>query len=171
MILTSYFNELNISIPHTLTGIEIMPDMISITSQITDIINGCDGACLIIDYGKDIVSDDTLRGIERHKICSPLKSPGLVDLSVDVHFGHLKAYIKNKKENKTNVFGPIPQREFLIRTGIKNRLLQLAQNNTMENQEKLASSTKRLLDKQFMGSSYKFMALSPREIIFPFNKK
>lgn len=64
-------------------------------------------------------------------------------------------------ENKLLTFGPVDQGDFLIRMGIQTRLEILLKNANKDQGEILQSGYKMIVDKDQMGSRYKFFAAFP----------
>lgn len=61
---------------------------------------------------------DTFRAFREHKQCHPLHDPGNADLTADVDF----SYLRSLTQEKSIVFGPVNQRDFLVQIGIGLRL-------------------------------------------------
>lgn len=86
------------------------------------------GAALILDYGTpSTIPTNSLRGIRHHKPCSPLHSPGLVDLSADVDFLAL-AHAALDASPGVEVHGPVQQSRFLTAMGIQERAAALVKS-------------------------------------------
>ena len=116
------------------------------------------GCALVVDYGKDGWTGDTLRGFRRHEQVDVLSAPGECDITSDVDFGVLR---ESFAHNDTAITGSevMTQRDFLIKMGVAARLDTLLQNaQTKDSKLSIANSAKRLLDTRGMGSQYKFMA-------------
>lgn len=106
------------------------------------------GTGLVIDYGDDHQFGNSLRGFHRHQIVSPLATPGLTDITVNVDFSSLRRAMAPL----VSTYGPMSQRNFLLSMGIEVRTEQL--------KSKLADAAKdRLVSKTGMGNQYKFLAL------------
>ncbi len=119
------------------------------------------GAALVVDYGRDRASGDSLRGIRDHRFVSPLREPGRVDLSIDVDFSSLRAAVHALKLGGLQVHGTVGQGEFLKALGIETRLAALLQadDTTEEQAEALFLAYKRLTEADEMGSIYRAMAM------------
>ncbi|MCJ1464164.1 hypothetical protein MMC07_002777 [Pseudocyphellaria aurata] len=79
------------------------------------------GAALILDYGPpETVPTSTLRGIQGHRLVSPLSQPGRVDISADVDFAAL-AHAALAASPGVEVHGPVEQGGWLERMGIRER--------------------------------------------------
>lgn len=82
------------------------------------------GAALIIDYGEvESGLGDTLQAVGRHRHAGVLETPGEVDLTAHVDFAALG---RAAAEAGARVHGPLTQRGFLMRLGIKTRAERLA---------------------------------------------
>lgn len=129
-------------------------------------------ALLVIDYG-DVESNrgNSLRGIRNHRFVSDvLEDPGQVDLSVDVNFqylGEVALHTKVDKEDKSvTVFGPISQREFLLRMGFNVTMQRLSEasgvsstsTSTTKKEDTYLQCMRRLLED--MGTIFKVMAVT-----------
>jgi NADH dehydrogenase [ubiquinone] 1 alpha subcomplex assembly factor 7 len=123
------------------------------------------GAALILDYGpSDTIPTNSLRGIRDHQRVSPLSSPGLVDLSVDVDFTAL-AEAALAASDGIEVHGPVEQAMFLLGMGIQERAEMLMKGSSMNDEKKrrVEGAWKRLIDRggSGMGKVYKAMAIVP----------
>ncbi|CZR59242.1 related to DUF185 domain protein [Phialocephala subalpina] len=122
------------------------------------------GAAIILDYGpSDTIPTNSLRGIREHKRVSPLSSPGLVDLSVDVDFTALAEAALGASPG-VEVHGPVEQGMFLQSMGIKERAEMLMKGlNKDEEKARIEGAWKRLVDRggSGMGKVYKAMAIVP----------
>ncbi|VBB31084.1 unnamed protein product [Acanthocheilonema viteae] len=131
-------------------------------NQVADSITKFGGFVLIIDYGHDGTRKDlSLRAYKDHQIVHPLENPGEHDITADVNFGYLKSLIKDR----TLVFGPIEQREFLAQMGIGLRLEKLlASCKTKEEKKNLLRSCEMLLSEKGMGERFKVMSIFPKTL-------
>jgi NADH dehydrogenase [ubiquinone] 1 alpha subcomplex assembly factor 7 len=143
--------------------IEISPDSFGIAAQIADRINSDSGAALIIDYGRECISQGSLRGIRKHEFVSPLSLPGETDLSIDVDFSFLKTSVA---ATGAKPHGVLTQADFLRSMGIQQRLSMLLQvpGITQEKRKELVLGYERLVGGSGvngMGEIYKFLAVVP----------
>eukprot|EP00501_MAST-03F_sp_TOSAG23-6_P001029 GSMAST32.ASY1.ANO1.1071.1 assembled CDS len=106
-------------------SIEICPAGQTLAFDVTRRLQRDGGAALFTDYGKDGNCKDSVRGIYKHKFCSILQKPGLVDLSADVDFSQLRSasFMKIKIS-----YGPADQGNFLMEMGIHARVEALLKN-------------------------------------------
>ncbi|KAF9434954.1 NADH dehydrogenase [ubiquinone] complex I, assembly factor 7 [Entomortierella beljakovae] len=145
---------------HIKTGdrIEISPDSYRVANLMAKHINKNGGSAMIIDYGKDYIQGDTLRGIQKHKFTHVLTQPGNVDLSVDVDFDYLKQAVGDLAD----CHGSVTQAQLLHSLGIGARLNLLLAKATAHQREVLISSYHRLIDPKEMGNVYRAMAIVPQ---------
>lgn len=105
-----------------LRHLEVCPEAAVICNKIIDRLDTSRSGCfLICDYGFDdpeFEDRDTLRAFQEHKQCHPLHDPGNADLTADVDFSYLRSLMMEK----SIVYGPASQRDFLIQVGIGLRL-------------------------------------------------
>ena len=81
------------------------------------------GACLIIDYGRDGQSGDSLQAVANHQPVDVFYQPGSADLSHWVDFSAIRRAVE---EAGARLIGPITQGEFLLNIGIIQRSEALA---------------------------------------------
>ncbi|KAI8596581.1 S-adenosyl-L-methionine-dependent methyltransferase [Dissophora ornata] len=137
--------------------IEISPDSFRVAHEMAKHINKNGGSALIIDYGKDHIQGDTLRGIHRHQFTHVLTHPGNVDLSADVDF----EYLKQATEKLVDSYGSVTQSHLLHSLGIGSRLDMLLAKAAASRREILIGSYHRLVDPKEMGNVYRVMAMTP----------
>ncbi|KAG0367084.1 S-adenosyl-L-methionine-dependent methyltransferase [Gamsiella multidivaricata] len=137
--------------------IEVSPDSFRVAHDMAKHINKNGGSALIVDYGKDHIQGDTLRGIIKHKFTHVLTRPGNVDLSADVDF----QYLKQATEDLVDCHGSVTQAHLLHSLGIGARLDMLLAKATAHRRETLISSYHRLVDPKEMGNVYRAMAMTP----------
>ncbi|KAG0085483.1 NADH dehydrogenase [ubiquinone] complex I, assembly factor 7 [Podila epicladia] len=137
--------------------IEISPDSFRVAHEMAKHMNKHGGSALIVDYGKDHIQGDTLRGIHKHKFTHVLTQPGNVDLSADVDF----EYLKQATDELVDCHGSITQAHLLHSLGIGARLDMLLAKASAARREGLISSYHRLVDPKEMGNVYRVMAMTP----------
>ena len=76
------------------------------------------GGCLIIDYGRDGQSGDSLQAVANHQPVDVFYQPGSADLS---HWVDFSAIRRVAEEAGARLIGPITQGEFLRNIGIIQR--------------------------------------------------
>ncbi|KAG0051895.1 NADH dehydrogenase [ubiquinone] complex I, assembly factor 7 [Gryganskiella cystojenkinii] len=138
--------------------IEISPDSFRVAHEMAKHINAHGGSALIVDYGKDFVQGDTLRGIHKHKFTHVLTEPGKIDLSADVDF----EYLKQAAEELVDCYGSVTQANLLYSLGIGVRCDMLLAKANAARREVLISSYHRLVEPEEMGHVYRAMAMTPR---------
>ncbi|KAI9034383.1 S-adenosyl-L-methionine-dependent methyltransferase [Hyaloraphidium curvatum] len=138
--------------------IEVSPECFRIGNEIAKRIHASGGTALIIDYGHDRISSNSLRAIKSHGFRDALSSPGESDLSVDVDFSQLRA----AAEGLAAAFGPVTQSRLLHELGIQARLEALLRSARSDGERKeLVSAYDRLTSRAGMGETYKALALGP----------
>lgn len=119
---------------------------------------------LFIDYGPDDrAPGDTLRAYRDGRQVSPLETPGLCDLTVDVDFGR---FARLAAAAGLDVAGPTPQGMFLLGLGAQARLGQLIKANP-DQAEAVYTAANRLIDPSEMGVRFKAICLSPKGLAKP----
>jgi NADH dehydrogenase [ubiquinone] 1 alpha subcomplex assembly factor 7 len=159
--------------------LEVCPAGCALAQDIAQRVEAHGGAALIVDYGKDGASADSLRGIRNHEFVSPLVDPGKVDLSADVDFASLRAAVESlpgerlrkrgrndgndggRHQSAATVHGTVGQGEFLKNMGVETRLHALLTGGHLDEaqQEALFASYLRLTDPEEMGNVYRVMAI------------
>ncbi|KAJ3416546.1 hypothetical protein HDV05_001283 [Chytridiales sp. JEL 0842] len=153
------------------TRIEISPDSQTIATRIAERIQKDRGAALFVDYGKEMISEASVRGIRKHEFTSILSRPGEVDLSADVDFATLREAVQS-----TGAQAPatLTQSTFLRAMGIVPRLQQLLNVASPEKRKGLVMDYERLVGSSGvngMGEVYRVMAVVPGELeggVYPF---
>ncbi|KAJ3227349.1 hypothetical protein HK099_002415 [Clydaea vesicula] len=146
--------------------IEVSAESFDITREIASRINENGGFGLIFDYGKDNVSNDSLRGVSNHKFVSILKEPGSCDITADVDFSLLKSACSHL----AFPYGPITQKKFLETMGIYTRLGMLLKKGGLNSSQRksLVSGVKRLTSLENnvgMGNIYKVLAITNNQLV------
>jgi SAM-dependent MidA family methyltransferase len=112
---------------------------------------------LFIDYGPDDrAPGDTLRAYREGRQVSPLETPGMCDLTVDVDFGR---FARLAAAAGLDVAGPAPQGMFLLGLGAQARLGQLIRSNPDE-ADAIFQAANRLIDPKEMGARFKAVCVS-----------
>ncbi|XP_015116450.1 protein arginine methyltransferase NDUFAF7, mitochondrial [Diachasma alloeum] len=139
--------------------LEVSPQTLSIIDYLATFLQECGGFCLIADYGHSGEKTDTFRAFKDHEQRDPLENPGDVDLTADVDFSRISKIAT--KDDRTIVFGPVEQREFLLQLGIDVRLNMLVQRISEEDRKELESGYHMIIDEDKMGKSFKMLAIFP----------
>jgi NADH dehydrogenase [ubiquinone] 1 alpha subcomplex assembly factor 7 len=122
-------------------------------------------AMLIFDYGYERRDyGDTLQAVRSHGYANPLEAPGEADLSAHVNFAELAHAGQNAG---LKVWGPMAQSEFLLSIGLEHRLRQLMNSADEEQRAALFLGARRLVDPFQMGSLFKVMAMTSRDLSAP----
>lgn len=140
--------------------LEVAPGALAFVDAVAAKVAKAGGAALFVDYGYARgARGDTLRGFRRHAQVSPLREPGLVDLTVDADFGACGD--RAAAVDGAAAFGAVDQGEWLQRMGIVPRLEALLNlDDITESQvEDLISACERLVDPEQMGERYKVLAV------------
>ena len=116
------------------------------------------GACLIIDYGRDGQSGDSLQAVANHQPVDVFYQPGSADLS---HWVDFSAIRRAAEEAGARLIGPITQGEFLRNIGIIQRSEALAKLANVKARRDLFAAVDRLVSNQQMGSAFKVAIMLP----------
>jgi SAM-dependent MidA family methyltransferase len=122
------------------------------------------GAALVLDYGYSQSSvGDTLQAVSGHSFTNPLASPGQVDLTAHVDF---EALAESAESIGGRVFGPVAQRDFLLRLGIDKRAAALKAGVPQERAVEIDVALSRLIGggMRGMGELFKALAICDRKI-------
>jgi NADH dehydrogenase [ubiquinone] 1 alpha subcomplex assembly factor 7 len=122
------------------------------------------GTALFIDYGYDYrmgetALGDTLQALRQHKSVPVLDAPGTADLTAHVDFA---AFARASANGGAQVYGPVTQRDFLLRLGLEARKATLLAQATPEQAAAIESGAQRLIDPRQMGSLFKALALGQK---------
>ncbi len=122
------------------------------------------GACLIIDYGRDGQSGDSLQAVANHQPVDIFHRPGDTDLS---HWVDFSAIRRAANLGGARLIGPITQGEFLRNIGIIQRSEAAAKLADATTRRKLFAAVDRLISDQQMGSAFKVALMLPPGIGSP----
>lgn len=118
------------------------------------------GAALVIDYGHVATAiGDTLQALGGHAFADPLAMPGEVDLTAHVDFA---ALVRAATSTGAAAFGPITQRELLLRLGIAARAAKLKEKAAPDVVAQIDAALARLTgnSRNDMGSLFKATAFA-----------
>jgi NADH dehydrogenase [ubiquinone] 1 alpha subcomplex assembly factor 7 len=136
---------------------EICPAAAALAASLGACLKRRPSAALLIDYGYFPSRwGPTVRAVSGHRAVGVLESPGCCDLSAHVDFA---AFSRAAQAAGAEVYGPVPQGQFLTDLGALERLAALSTRATAAQLEGLRSGVERLLDPEQMGSLFKVMAL------------
>lgn len=123
------------------------------------------GLALFVDYGhENDVLNDSFRAFMGHKKIHVLEEIGSADLTSDVNF---KAIGDVAKNNKSRVFGPVPQGVFLKNIGIETRAKILKSKLDKQGCDQIDSALSRLCDDESMGGCFLVMGFSYEDKLTP----
>ncbi len=115
-------------------------------------------AALFIDYGHtEAASGDTLQAVSGHRYAGVFDAPGQHDITAQVNFRHLA---QQTQAAGLSAFGPMPQGRFLLQLGLEARCQTLLRGATPDQQRKVMSGARRLVDPAQMGELFKVMAVT-----------
>ncbi len=144
---------------------EIRPEADAIMERVAERLKDASTAALFIDYGHTVSTPgETLQAIQAHDFADPLENPGEADLTAHVDFGRLGDVARDKG---LQVHGPLPQGEFLLALGLKERCERLMRDADDTTRESLSSGAERLAEPAQMGELFKVMALTGKNLIPP----
>ncbi|KIJ51505.1 hypothetical protein M422DRAFT_157874 [Sphaerobolus stellatus SS14] len=119
------------------------------------------GAALIIDYGDEHAFPSSFRAFKSHRLVDVFQDPGKCDLTANVDF----ALLKEAVQDIATTYGPLDQRDFLMRMGIMQRMAALANHAKDEKRRQdIQLAGLRLIDKsgQGMGKVYRVLGITNR---------
>jgi len=123
-----------------------------------------EGVALILDYGHvQRGLGDTLQAVAGHSYTDPLGAPGEADLTAHVDFD---ALAQSAESIGARIHGPISQRDFLLRLGIKQRAEALKARAPRDKAREIDLALARLTatGPQGMGELFKAMAIANPEV-------
>ena len=116
------------------------------------------GAALVLDYGHVKYSmGDTLQAVAGHAFADPLHAPGKADLTAHVDF---EALAQSAESIGGRIHGPILQRDFLLRLGIRERAAALKANAAHDKAIEIDLALSRLTASGATGMGELFKALA-----------
>jgi NADH dehydrogenase [ubiquinone] 1 alpha subcomplex assembly factor 7 len=125
------------------------------------------GAALVIDYGHaESAVGETLQAVGQHAFADPLASPGTIDLTAHVDF---EALARTVEPMGVKCYGPVEQRDFLLRLGIETRSATLKARATAAQVAEIDAALMRLTGqgRTGMGSSFKVASFAHRNLGTP----
>ena len=134
--------------------VEIRPAASAIAGDIGARITEFGGVALVVDYGSQRSSGDTLQAVKAHRSVPPLTDPGTVDLTAHVDFEAIARAARPAAHTRV-----IPQGEFLEHLGIVRRAERLAARLTGSALESHVAALRRLTHEDEMGRLFRAMAL------------
>jgi NADH dehydrogenase [ubiquinone] 1 alpha subcomplex assembly factor 7 len=120
------------------------------------------GAALFIDYGYfPSACGDTLQAVRRHHGHDVLADPGCADLTAHVDFA---AFAEVAADAGARVWGPVAQGAFLSALGIEARAQKLIVHADATQALLIRSGCRRLVDPAEMGTLFKALGLTARDV-------
>ena len=139
---------------------ELSPAATSLGKALGTQLAGQSGAALFIDYGYlEGEFGDTLQAIHRHRPRAVLDEPGSADLTAHVDFA---AFVRAAESGGAQAYGPVTQRDFLLRLGLETRKAKLLEHATPEQAQAIETGCRRLIDPAAMGTLFKVLALGQK---------
>lgn len=137
--------------------VEVCQPAQEITKTLSERIQKCGGAALIIDYGylKPAIGE-TLQAVSDHRFADVLKNPGEQDLTAHVNFSSLA---DAARQQGAEVFAPLTQAQFLYGMGLKSRLARLTNATTPTQTHDIKTAATRLTAADQMGTLFKVMVI------------
>ncbi|MFG1396988.1 class I SAM-dependent methyltransferase [Roseixanthobacter pseudopolyaromaticivorans] len=130
---------------------------------------GQDGAALVIDYGHAQSGfGDTLQAMKAHAFVDPLAEPGEADLTAHVDFA---ALARAAITAGAGAFGPVPQGEFLLRLGLRERAERLQATASPVQADAITAALARLAGtgEKEMGALFKVLCICGPAFAAPFD--
>jgi SAM-dependent MidA family methyltransferase len=144
--------------------VEICPSASEWASAIARPILKNRGAALIIDYGDDEVIGETLQVVANHRQAHLLTTAGYADISAHVSFNPL---LTAARKIGCRVHGPVPQGEWLLGLGAKERTDALLAKASEDQQRTLKAALHRLTDASAMGLLFKAISFTDKTTPVP----
>lgn len=142
--------------------VETCAPALGLVETITRQISRKGGVALVLDYGDDTSTGDTLQAVQRHRKVDPLESPGEADLTAHVDFAALARSARDVSVTKLTAQGV-----FLERLGITARAQALAAGLSGEKLESHIAAHRRLTHPEEMGTLFKAIAFYHLEAPLP----
>ncbi len=144
--------------------IEFSPLTYKYLNDISKKINGFKGGLLIIDYGYlEKEMKNSLQSVHKHKFNNILENLGNSDITYNISFSLLKKILTKLN---LKVTGITTQKNFLTKLGIMQRAEILAKNLKFSKKANIYYRLNRLVDNKFMGTLFKVMFVTKKNIKF-----
>lgn len=136
---------------------EVSPVINQYIKSVNKLLVNQNGVALFLDYGHlQSAMGETLQAVKKHRYVTIFDTPGHSDLTAHVDFENIE-YLA--AADGVRVYGGIEQGQFLKNLGIEMRAARLSDGATQAQSTDIATSLKRLIDTDQMGSLFKVMAL------------
>ncbi|KAJ9440038.1 NADH dehydrogenase complex I [Diplonema papillatum] len=143
---------------------EVSPEAIDAFLEMASIVDRTGGMILAIDYGRDAPSAHTIQGMHKQVQCSPLLSPGMIDISWHVDFAMARDHVISAF-NSLHMTSAVPQHEFLRALGIDGFIKQRRQQGILPDQ--LQKRYDMLMSPSGMGGWHRAVAICKKELYPP----
>lgn len=143
--------------------LEFSPNACQITQALAQRLVEQGGIALIIDYGANGGTGDSLQALYQHQRANPFTNIGTTDITAHVNFAHL-AWAAKKKGAVS--IPPISQGVFLTAMGIDFRTRALIDANPAF-ADALCGARARLVEPDQMGTLFKVFCLHPPDAPIP----
>ena len=138
--------------------IEYCPLAASIATQLAHHIAAYGGACLIIDYGRDGQTGNSLQAVADHRPVDVFHQPGAADLS---HWVDFSAIGQAVRDAGARLIGPVTQGAFLKEIGIIERAETAGLTADADRRRAIYAAVDRLVSARHMGTAFKVALLVP----------
>jgi NADH dehydrogenase [ubiquinone] 1 alpha subcomplex assembly factor 7 len=138
------------------TVVETSPAREGAMAELARVLVAKGGVAVVVDYGHQAGSGDTLQAVGGHRFASPLEKPGEQDLTAHVDFAALRAAAEAAGARVSRL---VSQGTWLETLGIAARAMALAAANPGE-AEAVAAARRRLCDDEAMGRLFKVIAVA-----------
>ena len=138
--------------------IEYCPLAASIATRLAHLIAAYGGTCLIIDYGRDGPTGDSLQAVADHQPVDVFHQPGAADLSHWVDFSAIRQAVKAAG---ARLIGPVTQGAFLKEIGIIERAETAGRAADADGRRAIYAAVDRMVSAQHMGTAFKVALLAP----------
>ncbi|MEQ8193528.1 MAG: class I SAM-dependent methyltransferase [Rhodospirillales bacterium] len=124
------------------------------------------GVSLIVDYGHAVSGlGDTVQAVKGQRYHDIFDTPGEADLTAHVDF---QALADAARGQGAQIFGPVTQRVFLERIGIRQRSAALMEGISNDRRAGIQSALERLIGEGEMGTLFKVLAVAaPGTAVLP----
>ncbi|KAI6024824.1 S-adenosyl-L-methionine-dependent methyltransferase [Pisolithus microcarpus] len=139
--------------------IEVSDTVVKAARSIAELImqDSVGRSALVVDYGAEHATGNSLRAFKEHKIVDIFHRPGECDITANVDF----ALLKESLGHDVTSLGTLRQGEFLKRLGVQLRAASLIRTApTMERKKAVEDDVSRLVDPLGMGGQYAVLGIT-----------
>ena len=138
--------------------LEICPAADALIADIAHRIARDGVAALIADYGHaQSAPGETFQAVRAHSYTDPLAAPGRADLTAHVDFA---ALARRANAEGAVAYGPVPQGDFLVALGLRERAAQLCGGAEPKTRHAVQAAVSRLAAPDQMGALFKILAVT-----------